>query len=219
MQVLWRGVDLPVPTRIWRAVGYSYNTFAVESFIDELASSAGRDPVEFRHSHIRDTHPRLAHCLSRVADASGWPGPGPAGGTLGVAILSALGSYLALVAEVTLNSDDTPRVNNVWCIVDCGIAVNPDTVVAQIEGGILYGLDAAMYGKVSLVDGAIVKRNFDTYRVMRINEAPRIHVTLVPSIEAPGGVGELGVPAIAPAVANALVASGWQRTRQLPFVS
>ena len=129
LQVLWRGVDLPVPTRIWRAVGYSYNNFAVESFVDELASSVGKDPVAFRQSHIGKKHPRLAHCLSRVADASGWPGPGPAGGTLGVAILSALGSYLALVAEVTLNSDDTPRAERSSAAAAAASDLSPAQVV------------------------------------------------------------------------------------------
>ena len=216
LKVEWRGAKLPVPTRIWRSVGHSYNGFVVESFIDELAASAKRDPVDFRLSLLAD-QPRLSACLMRVAEIADWPGPGPAGGALGVAVSHCMGSYVAQIAEVITKKSNVPRVQNVWCVADCGIAVNPGIVSAQLEGAILYGLDAALFGHVSFVDGAVKARNFDQHRVLRMREAPSIHIELMKSSEAPGGVGEIGTPAIAPAVANALVAAGHPRSRILPF--
>jgi isoquinoline 1-oxidoreductase beta subunit len=216
LQVAWRGARLPVPTRIWRSVGHSYNGFVVESFVDELAAEVQQDPVEFRMALLAD-RPRLAACLSRVAELAGWPGPGPAGGALGVAVSHCMGSYVAQIAEVAVGEEAAPRILNVWCVADCGIAVNPGIITAQLEGAILYGLDAALFGHVSFSEGAVKARNFDRHRTLRINEAPAIHVELIKSGEPPSGVGEIGTPAIAPAVANALVATGRSRARRLPF--
>ena len=216
LRVEWRGARLPVPTRIWRSVGHSYNGFVVESFIDELAAKTKKDPVQFRQSLLAG-QPRLAACLSRAAELANWPGPGPTGGALGVAVSHCMGSYVAQIAEVTLDDGDSPRIPNVWCVADCGIAVNPGIVTAQLEGAILYGLDAALFGHVSFLNGAVKARNFDQHRVLKMSEAPAIHVELMKSGEAPRGVGEIGTPAIAPAVANALVAGGQPRSRILPF--
>ena len=130
-----------------------------------------------------------------------------------------MGSYVAQVAEVATDGETAPRIHKVWCVADCGIAVNPGIVAAQLEGAVLYGLDAALFGYVSFSNGAIVARNFQQHRVLRINEVPEIHIELLRSAEPPSGVGEIGTPAIAPAVANALVAAGHNRTRRLPFTS
>ena len=216
LRVEWRGAKLPVPTRIWRSVGHSYNGFVVESFIDELAAKTKQDSVQFRLSLLAG-QPRLIACLSRVAELANWPGPGPTGGALGVAVSHCMGSYVAQIAEVSLDNGNPPRVQNVWCVADCGIAVNPGIVTAQLEGAILYGLDAALFGHVSFLNGAVTARNFDKHRVLKISEAPAIHVELIKSSEPPRGVGEIGTPAIAPAVANALVAGGHPRSRILPL--
>ncbi len=219
VRVEWAGADLPVPTAIWRAVGHSYNTFAVEAFIDELAAHAGRDPLAYRRALLAQ-RPRLRHCMERVAELAGWEAggrAGPGGRGLGLAVCSGFHSHVAQIAEVDATAAGGPAVTRVWCVADCGIVVNPDTVAAQLEGGILFGLSAALHGQVTLRDGAIAQSNYHDYPILRLHEAPRIDVELVASAEPPGGVGELGVPPIAPAVASAWFAATGERVRSLPL--
>jgi isoquinoline 1-oxidoreductase beta subunit len=213
MRVEWAGVQAPIPTTIWRSVGHSFTTFAVESFIDELAASAGQDPVAYRLSLLNNA--RLSNCLRNVAEWSSWTRAPNDGRVRGVACAEAFGSHIALVAEV---DPVGPRVTKIWAVVDCGIVVNPDTAAAQVEGGILFGLTAALHGKITVVDGAVAEGNFDTYPLLRSDETPELEVRFVASAEPPGGLGELGVPAVAPAVANALFAARGVRMRTLPLL-
>jgi isoquinoline 1-oxidoreductase beta subunit len=207
-----------VPTLWWRSVGHTHSGYAVECFVDELLQAAGKDPVAGRLEMMGKAQ-RLAGALRAVADLAKWSGLGPANGRArGVAAVESFGSYIAQIAEVSLQSDGTPRVHKVWCAVDCGVAVNPDVIRAQMEGGIGFGLGHIMFAEVPLKDGHVVPRNFDTYRSLRIHEMPEIEVTIVPSTEKPTGVGEPGVPPIGPAVANALARLGRERPRQLPMV-
>ena len=216
LQVEWSSVQTPVRTGLWRSVGYSYNTFAVESFVDELAEHAKADPVEFRQRMLSGS-PRLRSCLDRVAVLSRWSDRAREGRALGVAVCQAFGSHIAQVAEVQKDPRGTPHVTDIWCVVDCGIAVNPATVIAQIEGGTIFALTAALHGSVNVQDGKVVEGNFDSYPLLRIHEIPRITVELLPSRAPPGGVGELAVPAVAPAVANAWYQAAGARMRQLPI--
>jgi len=205
-----------VPTSIWRSVGHSYTCFVIESFIDELAATAGEDPAAFRRRLLRDS-PRHLGVLDLVLAKSGWDTRPPPGRRRGLALQQAFGSVVAQVAEVSVGRDGGIRVHRVTCAVDCGIAVNPDVVRQQMEGGILFGLSAALHGEITIRDGAAVEGNFDEYRVLRLADAPDIDVHIVPSNEPPGGVGEPGVPPIAPAVANAVFAATGQRLRTLPL--
>lgn len=214
----WRGIETGVPYGIWRSVGYSYNTFAIECFIDELAEAAGVDALDYRRQLLAGS-PRLLGCLERVAQMSGWNAHRSRGRALGLAVCACFGSFIAVVAEVVVHHGAQPRVSRVWCAVDCGIAVMPDTVVAQIEGGVVFALSAALFGKIHFVDGAVAESNFDRYRLLRINETPAIDVALVSSDEPPGGIGEVGVPAVAPAVANAWRVAIGKRVRHLPLIN
>jgi isoquinoline 1-oxidoreductase beta subunit len=206
-----------VPVLAWRSVGHTHTGFAVESFVDELLQRAGKDPVQGR-LEMMSKSPREAGVLRAVAELAGWKGPGPANGRArGVAVVKSFNSYVAQIAEVSLQKNGEPRVHKVWCAVDCGVAVNPDVIRAQMEGGIGYGLGHALYGEITLDNGRVVQSNFDGYRSMRIHEMPEVDVVIVRSAEKPTGVGEPGVPPIAPAVANA-IARLQERPRRLPFV-
>jgi CO/xanthine dehydrogenase Mo-binding subunit len=205
-----------VPVSIWRSVGHSYTCFVIESFIDELAVAAGEDPAAFRQQHLRDS-PRHLAVLALVLEKSGWRGTLPPGRRRGLAIQEAFGSVVAEVAEVSVNRDGAIRVHRVTCAVDCGTAINPDIVRQQMEGGILFGLSAALYGEITIEDGAVRESNFHDYRLLRLADSPDIDVHIVPSSEPPSGVGEPGVPPIAPAVANAVFAATGQRLRTLPL--
>jgi len=205
-----------VPVSIWRSVAHSYTGFVLESFIDELAHAAAQDPAAFRRRHLAAS-PRHLAVLELVLATSGWPGPAPDGRYRGLAIHAAFGTVVAQVAEVSINADKTIRVHRVTCAVDCGTAINPDVVRQQMEGGILFGLSAALYGEITLEDGAVRESNFHDYRLLRLADAPAIEVHIVPSEEPPTGVGEAGVPPIAPAVANAVFAATGQRLRTLPL--
>jgi isoquinoline 1-oxidoreductase beta subunit len=209
-----KSVELPVPVGIWRSVGFSYSVFAVESFMDEVCAATGRDPVALRRTLLAG-QPRLAACLDRAAAAAGWGRALPTGRGLGVAVASCFGSHVAQVAEV----DADLRVHRVWCAVDCGLAVNPGLVEAQLQGGVAFGLSAALRGRVTFADGGVVETNFHDYPLVRIDEMPPVAVLIAPSLEPPGGVGELGVPTIAPAVANAYAAVTGQRLRALPLLA
>lgn len=206
--------DHGLPTTVWRSVGHSFTAFAKESMIDELAAAAGADPVELR---LRNTtnNPRL-HNVIRIAGEHMGQWRLPPGHALGIAAHGSFESFVAEVAEVSV-SDGAIRVHNVLCVVDCGVAVNPDVVRAQMEGSVMYGLTAALHGNLELANGAIRESNFHDYPILRMNEAPAVEVVIVPSEEHPSGIGEPGVPPIAPAVANAVYAATGQRLRSLPL--
>jgi isoquinoline 1-oxidoreductase subunit beta len=210
--------DIGVPVSWWRSVGHSHTGYAVECFIDELLQAAGQDPVAGRLAMMGRAQ-RQAGVLRAVAELADWSGPGPFNGRArGVAIVQSFGSYVAQIAEVSLGARRGPRVHKVWCAIDCGIAINPDVIRAQMESGIGYGLGHALYAEVALVEGRPVAGNFDTYRSLRIHEMPEVEVAIVRSSEKPTGVGEPGLPPIAPAVANAIARLGLGRPRRLPIV-
>ncbi len=207
--------DVQVPTGYWRSVGPSGNCFMVEGFVDELAHAAGQDPLAFRLAHL-DHHPRMKHALEKVAAMARWQDGAPAGRARGIGIVEDKGGIVAQIAEVSLDGDQV-RVHRVWCAADCGTVIHPGVVDAQITGSIVGGLTAALYGEITIEGGRVVQDNFDTYKMLRMNEMPRIEVHLVPSTEEPGGVGEPALPPIAPAVANALFALTGKRIRRLPI--
>ncbi|CAN7652719.1 molybdopterin cofactor-binding domain-containing protein [Bosea sp. LjRoot237] len=211
-------VDVGVPTLWWRSVGHTHTAYAVECFIDQLLQEAGQDPVAGRLA-LMGKHPRLVGVLKAVAEMAKWNGPGPVDGRArGVGVVESFGSYVAQIAEVSLGEGGEPKVHKVWCAVDCGVAVNPDIIRAQMEGGIGFGLGHILYGELTLDQGRPVQTNFDSYRSLRIHEMPEVEVRIVPSTEKPTGVGEPGVPPIGPAVANALARLGRGRPLSLPMV-
>ncbi len=215
VRMTYAKADLPIPVGFWRSVGHTHTGFVVESFIDELAHLAGADPYTYRRV-LLEAHPRHRAVLDAAAEAADWGGPVPSGRARGIAVVESFGSYVAEVAEVS-EEDGQLRVHRVWCAVDCGTVVNPRIVEAQMQSGIMFGLTAALYGKISIEGGRVVESNFHDYLMLRINEAPEVEVVLVPSGDPPGGVGEPGVPPIAPAVTNALYALTGQRVRDLPI--
>jgi isoquinoline 1-oxidoreductase beta subunit len=206
-----------IPLGYWRSVGESYNTFAVESAMDELAAAVGADPVAFRRS-LLGGDARALGVLNAVDTLSGWStSTPPKGSARGLAMLSGFGSYIALVAEIALNSAKQIQVKKMYCAIDCGVAINPDSIEAQIQGGIAHGLSATLWGQVTFAAGVPNVSNFSNYRVLRRPEMPAVSVAIVPSIASPGGVGETGVPCVAPAVANAYAKLTGTRVRTLPF--
>jgi isoquinoline 1-oxidoreductase subunit beta len=200
----------------WRGVGPTHNIFVVESFIDELAAAAKKDSVEFRRSLLTGKR-RLLGVLNLAAEKAGWGTKLPEGVGRGVSVQFVMNTYLSQIAEVEVSNEGEIKVRRVVCAVDCGQMVNPDTIVAQIEGGIIFGLSAALWGEITLKDGRVEQHNFNDYRVLRINEAPTIEVYLVKNGEAPGGIGEPGTIGIAPAVTNAVFAATGKRIRKLPI--
>jgi isoquinoline 1-oxidoreductase beta subunit len=208
-----------IPTAFWRGVGTTHSIFVVESFIDELAVVAKQDPFEYRRA-LLDKSPRAKAVLELAAERAGWGRPLPPRSGRGISLLHAFGeTYIAEVAEVSVSNEGDVRVQRVVCAVDCGTIVNPDTVKAQVESGIIFGITAALFGEITIKDGRVEQANFDDYRILRINEAPLIDVHLVKSTEAPGGVGEPGTSAVMPAVANAIFAATGKRIRKLPIDS
>ncbi len=207
---------LPVTVQWWRSVGHSHTAFVVESFLDEVAHAAGQDPIALRRTLLAG-HPRHLGVLETAVQKAGWGGPLPAGHGHGFAVHSSFGSYVAQVAEVSVTASGKIRVHRVVCAVDCGRLVNPDTVAAQIESAIIFGLTAAIHGAITIKGGRVEQGNFDTYPLLRMNESPQIEVHIMPSTASPGGMGEPGVPPIAPAVANALFAASGVRMRSLPM--
>jgi isoquinoline 1-oxidoreductase beta subunit len=205
-----------IQTAFWRSVGPSHNVFVTESFIDELAFAAGQDAVVYRRM-LLEHHPRAKAVLDLAADKAGWGRPLPKGRGRGISVQSAFGSYLAQVAEVEVVADGTVRVHRVVCAMDCGIVVNPNTVQAQIQSGVIFGVTAALYGEVTLKNGRIEQSNFDSYQLLRLNEAPAIEVHVVLSSETPGGMGEAGTSGIVPAIANAVFAATGKRLRKMPI--
>jgi isoquinoline 1-oxidoreductase beta subunit len=215
VQVDYHRADTHVPVSYWRSVGYSQNGFFLESFMDELALESGKDPVEFRR-HLLAHNPRMLGVLNLAAEKAGWGKPLPVGRFQGVAVINNIGSYTAQVAEISIN-DRGLRVHRVVCAVDCGYNVNPAITRQQIEGGIVYGLAAALKGSITIDRGRVQQGNFNTYDVLRTDEMPVVEVHIVPSTEAPGGIGEASVPPIAPAVGNAIFAATKKRLRKLPI--
>jgi isoquinoline 1-oxidoreductase beta subunit len=207
-----------VPVLWWRVVGSSHTAFAVEAFIDEVAHAVGEDAFTFRRK-LLDKQPRMKAVLELAADKAGWNTPLPAGKGRGIAVAEAFKSYVAQVAEVSVDKDGRVKVDRVVCAVDCGTAINPDIIAAQMEGGIGFGLGAVLYGAITLKDGKVEQDNFNSYRVLRINEMPKVEVHIMPSAEPPTGVGEPGVAPVGPAVANAIFAATGKRHRVLPFSS
>jgi isoquinoline 1-oxidoreductase beta subunit len=216
LRVEYLRVEPPgIPTAFWRSVGPSHTVFVVESFIDELAAAARQDPVAYRRALLVHS-PRAKAVLDLAADKAGWGLPLPERAARGVAVQFVFATYLAVVAEVEVSKEGAVRVRRVTCAVDCGIPVNPDTVQAQIQSAIVFGVTAALYGEITIRDGRVEQANFDSYQVMRMNETPTIEVHIVQSSEPPGGMGEAGTSAIVPAVANAIFAATGKRLRKMP---
>ncbi|GFE58065.1 xanthine dehydrogenase family protein molybdopterin-binding subunit [Geobacter sp. AOG1] len=216
LQVDLHTTKLLVPVLWWRSVGHSHTAFVVESFIDEAAHAAGKDPFAFRRALLAK-HPRNRGVLELAAAKADWGKPLPAGHSRGIAVHESFGSFIAQVAEVSVDKKGTIKVHRVVCAIDCGRIVNPDTIRAQMESGIVFGLSAALHGAITFKNGRVEQDNFDGYPVVRMNESPTIEVHIMPSTEPPGGVGEPGVPPIAPAVANGVFAATGVRLRTLPF--
>jgi isoquinoline 1-oxidoreductase beta subunit len=207
--------DTGIPVLWWRSVGHSYNGFVMESLVDELAHAAGQDPLAYRRTLLKE-HPRHLAALNLAADKFGWGKPAAAGRGHGIAVHESFGSFVAQAAEVSVE-DGVIRVHRVVCAIDCGPAVNPGAIAAQMESGIAFGLGAALHGEITFAGGQVVQSNFHDYGVLRIHEMPVVEVHIVPSTGKMGGVGEPGTPPIAPAVANALFALTGQRLRELPL--
>jgi len=205
-----------IPTAFWRSVGPSHNVFVTESFMDELAAAVKQDAVAYRLA-LLDKTPRAKAVLELAAEKAGWGQPLPQRVGRGVSLQFAFATYMAQVAEVEVSRDGAVRVRRVVCAVDCGTVVNPDTVRAQIQSAVMFGITAALYGQITLKDGRVEQTNFDSYQILRLNEAPAIEVYIVQSFEPPGGMGEAGTSAIAPAVTNAIFAATGKRLRKLPI--
>jgi isoquinoline 1-oxidoreductase beta subunit len=204
-----------IPTAFWRSVGPSHNVFVTESFMDELAAAAKQDPVAYRGA-LLDKSPRAKAVLALAAEKAGWGQPLPQGHGRGVSLQFAFATYMAQVAEVEVSKDGAVRVRRVVCAVDCGIPVNPDTIRAQIQSAVNFGITAALHGEITLKNGRVEQANFDSYQMLRMDEAPAIEVYIVQSLEPPGGMGEAGTSAIVPAVTNAIFAATGKRLRKLP---
>jgi isoquinoline 1-oxidoreductase subunit beta len=222
LDVNWQKTRTPVSIASWRSVGHSHNAFFIESFADELAHSQQQDPLEFRLQMLRPDQPRLKKTIEAVAAACNWTvtNTGAAKGRFrGIATHESFKGYAAMVVEVSIDKDSPNgvRVEQVWCAVDCGLPVNPDGIAQQLEGSVIFGLTAALYGEITIEKGMVQQSNFHDYPLMRSEEAPKVHAVIVPSTEAPGGVGEPAVPLVAPALANAIFAATGERRRRLPF--
>lgn len=213
----WVAQEPPgVPTAFWRGVGVTRGTFSVESFVDELAANAKQDPLHYRLA-LLNMNVRAKTVLQMAAKVSGWGKPLAAGHGRGIALCVGFGSYIAQVVQVRTDSESGFQTMHVWCVVDCGIAVNPDTIRAQMESGIVFGLSAALHGEITIRDGRVEQTNFGDYRVMRMHEVPEMHVSIVDSQEAPGGIGEPGTSCVMPALTNAIFSATGQRIRKLPI--
>ncbi len=208
--------DTGIPVGFWRSVNNSFNAFAVESFIDECAAAAKADPFEYRRGLLTNA-PRHRGVLELAAAKAGWGTPAPAGRARGIAVFKSFESFVAQVAEVSVSPAGEVRVHRVVCAVDCGQYVNPDTIEAQMQGAIVFGLTAALKGAITIDKGRVQQSNFNDYEMLHLAEMPVVEVYIVPSIEAPGGIGEPGTPPIAPAVCNAIFAATGKRIRKLPI--
>src|SRR5262245_43714810 len=216
MPVEYVRVEPPgIPTAFWRSVGPSHNVFVTESFMDELAAAARQDPVAYRLA-LLGKNPRARAVLALAAEKAGWGRQLPPRAGRGVSVQHAFATYMAQVVEVEVARDGAVRVRRVVCALDCGIAVNPDTVRAQIQSGVIFGITAALHGEITLKNGRVEQSNFHDYQMLRINEAPDVEVHIVQNQEPPGGMGEAGTSAIGPAVTNAIFAATGKRLRKLP---
>ncbi|HEY3179737.1 MAG TPA: molybdopterin cofactor-binding domain-containing protein [Casimicrobiaceae bacterium] len=217
LRVEYLRVEPPgIPTAFWRSVGPSHNVFVTESFIDELAAAAKKDPVEYRRV-LLDKSPRAKAVLELAAEKAGWGKPLPDRVGRGVSVQFVFATYMAHVAEVEVAKDGTVRVRRVVCAVDCGTVVNPDTVQAQVQSAIMFGVTAALYGAITLKNGRVEQSNFHDYQILRMNQAPEVDVHIVRSAEPPGGMGEAGTSCVVPAVTNAVFAATGKRLRKLPI--
>src|SRR3712207_668850 len=217
LRVEYLRVEPPgIPTAFWRSVGPSHNVFVTESFMDELAAAAGQDPVAYRLA-LLDEAPRAKAVLALAAQRAGWGESLPQGIGRGVSLQTVFGTVMATVAEVEVPAPGSVRVRRVVCALDCGVVVNPDTVRAQVEGAVVFGITAALHGEITLRDGRVEQANFDDYRMLRIDEAPAVEVHIVPSAEPPGRMGEPGTSAGVPPGANAGFAATGRRVRELPI--
>jgi isoquinoline 1-oxidoreductase beta subunit len=216
MRVEYLRVEPPaVPTAFWRSVGPSHNVFVVESFMDELAIAAKQDPVAYRLA-LLDKTPRAKAVLALAAQKAGWGEKLPDRVGRGVSLQFAFATYMAHVAEVEVAKDGNVRVRRVVCAVDCGTVVNPDTVEAQIQSAIMFGITAALYGEITLKNGRVEQTNFDSYQILRLEQAPAVEVHIVQTSDPPGGMGEAGTSAIVPAIGNAIFAASGKRLRRMP---
>jgi isoquinoline 1-oxidoreductase beta subunit len=217
MQVEWIAQEPPgIPTAFWRGVGVTRSTFVVESFIDELAAHAKADPLEYRLA-LLERSSRAKAVLELAASKAGWSKTLPRHRGRGIALCTGFGSFIAQVVEVAAGTHGTITATRVVCVVDCGLTVNPDTVRAQMQSGIIFGLSAALYGEITLRDGRVQQSNFHDYRVLRMNESPAIEVHLIDSAEPPGGIGEPATSCVMPAFTNAVYAATGKRVRKLPL--
>jgi isoquinoline 1-oxidoreductase beta subunit len=214
-QIDYHQADTHIPVTYWRSVGYSQNTFFMESFIDELAAAAGKDPLEFRRKML-EKNPRMLAALNLAAEKAGWGKPLPAGHKLGLSVVNNIGSFTAQVAEVSVENGRL-KIHKITTAVDCGHVVNPMILRQQMESGIAYGLAASLKGEITIANGRVQQGNFHQYDMLRIHEMPKIEVHIVPSTMAPGGIGEASTPGVAPAVANAIFAATGKRLRKLPL--
>ncbi len=206
-----------MPVLWFRSVGNSHTAFVMETMIDELAHEAGTDPVNYRRRLFKE-HKRHLGVLDLVAEKGNWAAAPPAGRYKGIAVHEAFGSFVAMIAEVSIQNEKV-RVHKVDCAIDCGLVVNPDGVRAQMESGVIFGLTMALYGELALENGRLQQSNFYDYRMVRMNESPEINVYVMNSTEKLGGVGECGVPTVAPAIANAVFAATGRRIYDLPFMN
>ena len=216
MLVDYHMAPVGVPVLWWRSVGHSFTAFIKEGFIDELAYAAKIDSYRFRRQ-LLSKHPRQRAVLDKVAEKAGWGKPSVPGRHQGIAIHESFGSIVAQVAEVSVSNTGKVRVHRVVCAVDCGRFVNPDMIAAQMESGVVFGLSALLYGEITFKDGRVEQSNFLDYPILRIDEMPAVETYIVPSQDDPGGIGEPGVPPIAPAVVNAIFAATGKRIRKLPL--
>src|SRR6059036_3944458 len=215
VRVEYTEADPGIPYGFWRSVGASVQGYVVEAFIDELATTAGKDPYQFRHDLLSKA-PRHRAVLDLVAEKSGWGKPLPAGHARGIAVMEAFGSIVGEVAEVSVTNGSV-RVHKIWCAVDTGWVINPDTIKAQMEGGTIYGLTAALKGEITIQNGRVVQRHFNDYPMIRHNEAPVVEVHILPSTETPGGIGEPSTAVAAGALVNAVSAATGKRIYRLPI--
>jgi isoquinoline 1-oxidoreductase beta subunit len=206
----------PLPTQPWRAVDNTHTAYVVETFIDEIAHASGQDPVAFRRT-LLEGKARYLGVLNLAAEKAGWGEKLPPGKGRGVALHNTFGTYVAQVADVTVAADGKIKVDRIVCAVDCGLALNPDVVTSQVEGGIAFGLGSILHGQITLKDGRVEQSNFHDYKVLRMSEMPKVEVHIVPSKETPIGIGEPPVPPVGPAVANAVFAATGKRLRVLPL--
>jgi isoquinoline 1-oxidoreductase beta subunit len=215
VRIEYTETDPGIPFGFWRSVGASVNGFVVEAFVDELAAAAGEDPFEFRRSRL-SKHPRHKAVLELVAEKSGWGKPLPQGHARGIALMEAFGSIVGQVAEVSVTNGSV-RVHKIWCAVDCGWVIHPDTIKAQMEGGTVYGLTAALKGEITIQNGRVVQRHFNDYQMLRHNDTPEVETHIVASAEAPGGIGEPSTALAAGALVNAVAAATGKRIYRLPI--